>query len=202
MSGHFIVFEGPDGSGTTKHSAMLADRLRSRGDIVLLTAEPTESSMGQEIRDILHRESMPSPDAVQLLFCADRADHVATLITPALKAGKTVVCDRYTLSTIVYGTAQGVDADWLTEVNAIFPKPDLTFITLPPFEVCMERISRRSAKDQFEMENFQRRVYQEYQSVEDPSIVFIDTSGKKEDVADFVEKRYSAYEKGQRVEMS
>jgi len=193
MASKFIVIEGPDGSGTTRQSALLTERLRKGGETVVLTAEPTESTIGQEIRDILHRDSMPSPDAIQLLFCADRANHVATIIEPALKRGHTVVCDRYALSTIVYGTTQGVDSEWLEEINDAFPKPDITFITLPPFEVCMERINRRRKTDQFEMENFQRRVYEQYKSIEDPSVFFVDTSGPKKEVADTIEQKVREY---------
>ena len=190
MPGQFIVFEGPDGSGTTRHSGVLAERLREKGAIVVLTAEPTESKIGQEIRGLLKGSSLPSADSVQLLFCADRADHVANVIEPALKNGRTVLCDRYVLSTLVYGAAQGVDRTWLADINAKFPKPDLMFIMLPPFEVCMERIRRREQTDQFEMENLQRRVYENYKTVEDPSVIFIDTSGDKDEVAALVEREY------------
>ena len=101
MTGTFIVIEGPDGSGTTRHSSMLANNLRKNGKTVVLSAEPTNSPIGQEIRSILHGDSMPSPDAIQLLFCADRADHCANIIRPALEKGDTVVLDRYVLSTII-----------------------------------------------------------------------------------------------------
>ncbi len=184
MAGKFIVIDGPDGSGTTRHSAMLAEKMRRNGETVVLSAEPTNSSIGQEVRRILHGETLPSPEAIQLLFCADRADHVVHTILPALEKGDTVILDRYMLSTIVYGSAQGVSEQWLKDVNARFPKPDLTIITLPPFDICMERIGRRSTTDQFEVESFQRRVYEKYASAEDPHTIFIDTSGKKDDVSE------------------
>jgi dTMP kinase len=186
MTAKFIVIDGPDGSGTTRQSEMLADRLRSKGDTIILSAEPTSSPIGKEVRAMLHKDSMPSAEAVQLLFCADRADHVVNTIKPALEKGHTVILDRYALSTIIYGGAQGVDRQWLTEVNAAFPKPDLTFITLPPFEVCMERIGRRSVQDRFEVESFQRRVYDLYKSIEDPSVMFVDTSGSKTQTSEMI----------------
>lgn len=193
MKGQFIVFEGPDGSGTTRQCAFLVDKLRKSQKNVLLTAEPTESAIGQEVRGMLLRDTMPSPDAIQLLFCADRANHVSTVIDPALKKGQIIVSDRYALSTIVYGAAQGVDREWLEAINAKFPKPDLTFITLPPFEVCMERLQRREKRDQFEMENFQRRVYENYKSIEDPYVIFVDTSGSKQSTAEFVWQKYQEH---------
>lgn len=193
MNGQFIVFDGPDGSGTTRQTAFLVESLRKSENNVLLTAEPTESKIGQEVRAMLQRDTMPSPDATQLLFCADRANHVNTVIEPALRKGQIVVSDRYALSTIVYGAAQGVDKQWLESINAKFPKPDLTFITLPPFDVCMARINRRKTQDQFEMENFQRRVYENYKSIEDPSVIFVDTSGSKQETADFVLRQYQEH---------
>lgn len=187
---HFIVFDGPDGSGTTRQSKIFAQKLREEGFDVVLTAEPTDSPFGDEIRDMLKRDSMPSPKAIQLLFTADRANHVETVIEPALREGKFVVCDRYSLSTIVYGAAQGIDKAWLREVNRDFPQPNITFITLPPFDVCMQRIGRRQEQDMFEKENFQRRVYEEYKALEDPNVFFVDTSGSKQESANMIWGRY------------
>jgi dTMP kinase len=186
MTAKFIVIDGPDGSGTTRQSEMLAERLRAKGETVVLSAEPTNSSIGKEVRSMLHSDAMPSAEAVQLLFCADRADHVANIIKPALANGHTVILDRYALSTIVYGGAQGVDQQWLTDVNAAFPKPAITIITLPSFAVCMERIGRRNVQDNFEVESFQKRVYENYKSIEDPSVVFVDTSGSKTQTSEMV----------------
>ncbi|MBT4119320.1 MAG: dTMP kinase [Candidatus Peribacter sp.] len=193
MDGKFIVFDGPDGSGTTRQCAFLVESLRKSGKKVLQTAEPTDSKIGQEVRGMLLHDTMPSPDATQLLFCADRANHVSTVLEPALRKGQTIVSDRYCLSTIVYGAAQGIDKEWLESINAKFPKPDITFITLPPFDVCMERLQRRKMRDQFEMENFQRRVYENYKSIEDPNVIFVDTSGSKKMTADFVLRQYQEH---------
>ena len=179
-----IVLEGSDGAGTTRHSKLLADRLIKEGHDVVLTAEPTDGPIGKQIRSMLHATSMPDPKTVQLLFCADRADHVAHVIAPALAEGKTVITDRYALSTIVYGTAQGLDKAWLETINAVFPKPDVTFLLLPPYEVCAERVGRRVVKDQFEVSAFQKRVYAEYESSRSSEMHMIDTSGKSEDVAE------------------
>lgn len=186
MAGKFIVLEGPDGSGTTRQSQLLTEHLRNRGETVVLTAEPTESAIGKEIRRMLSGDTLPSPDAVQLLFTADRANHVATVIAPALRAGKTVVCDRYAISTVIYGTALGLDADWLTQINSRFPQPDLTIVTLPPFDVCVSRLEKRKESDQFETTNFQRRVYEGYKSIEDTRTLFVDTSGEKHQTAEYI----------------
>jgi dTMP kinase len=186
MAGSFIVFEGPDGSGTTRQSHFLAERMRTEGYDVLHTAEPTDGSFGAEVRSLLHTEPMPPADSVQLLFCADRAQHVQELIEPALKSGKVVISDRYILSTLIYGVATGLDEQWLKDINRTFPSPDLTIITLPPLEVCLERLGTRESNDQFENALFQKRIYEGYRNVEDPATIFADTSDEKEKVAESI----------------
>ena len=193
MRGSFIVFEGPDGSGTTRHSEFLTERLRSAGFDVVLTAEPTDGIVGKKIRSILNGDSLPPADAVQLLFCADRAEHIAKTIIPAIKEGKVVICDRYTLSTLIYGEALGLDVGWLKQVNEKFPPPDFTIITLPPFETCMNRMGRRDSLDQFENEELQQKVYDGYAAVKNPATIFVDTSGEKEEVADHVWSEVQKY---------
>jgi dTMP kinase len=185
--GRFIVLEGPDGAGTTRHSELLAERIAKEMDkSPILTAEPTDGPIGTMVRSLLHGEHRPQADSTQLLFCADRAEHVASVILPALSRGETVVCDRYTLSTIIYGSAQGLDEQWLRSINVAFPVPDLTVITLPPFEVCMERTGRRGVRDQFEQEDFQRGIYDAYAKLNEKNCVFVDTTGDKTDVAEEV----------------
>jgi len=186
MNGLFIVLEGPDGSGTTLQSKMLAERLITEGHDVLLTAEPTEGGIGKTVRSLLNGEEMPQADAIQLLFCADRAEHVQKEILPALAKGTIVISDRYALSTIIYGEAQGVDKEWLEDINKHFPKPDLTIITLPSFDVCQERIGRRDTTDHFEKREFQQHVYNSYVSADGENTVFVDTDGEKQDSANAV----------------
>ncbi len=185
MSGRFIVLEGPDGSGTTTHSKLLADTLRAKGEDVVLTAEPTDSPIGKFIREQLQSKTVESPSALQLLFCADRAWHIEKVIKPALAAGKTVISDRYVISTLIYGEALGLDPDWLVRVNTPFLEPDVMIIALPPLRVCLERVLSRKQLEVFENENFQKKVFDLYEKVgeEDPDAHMIDTSGVKEEVA-------------------
>ncbi len=185
MSGKFIVLEGPDGSGTTTHSKILADTLRARGEDVLLTAEPTDSTIGKFIREQLQTKAIESPAALQLLFCADRAWHIETVIKPALAAGKTVISDRYVISTLIYGEALGLDPEWLLRVNTPFLEPDIMMIALPKLHVCLERIMKRKQLDVFENTRFQKLVYDLYEKAgaEDSATVLIDTGGERDDVA-------------------
>ena len=174
QKGLFIVFEGPDGAGTTTHARLLEERLQREGRGVLFTAEPTEGQYGKKIREALKgapssftkasedRRGAPTPEELQQIFCVDRAEHVVTVIEPALQAGKVVVCDRYIPSTLVYGEVSGVSQALLEEWNAEFPAPDLLFLLLPPFEAAWERVRVRGVRDVFEQEQFQRKVYEGY----------------------------------------
>lgn len=185
MPGHFIVLEGPDGSGTTTHAALLGEKLGRIGHDVLLTAEPTTGAIGTFIREQLKKKSIDSPSALQLLFCADRAAHIETVIKPALAAGKTVISDRYVISTLVYGEALGLRRDWLLTVNTPFLEPDIMIVALPEFRACLERINKRKTLDVFENMPFQRKIYDLYErvTVEDPSVLRVDTSGSVETVS-------------------
>ncbi|MBI1812874.1 dTMP kinase [Candidatus Peregrinibacteria bacterium] len=184
MPPSFLVLEGPDGSGTTTHSRLLAERLRKEGHDVLLTAEPTEGPVGRFIRKQLGTSDL-EPNTLQLLFTADRAWHVETIINPALEEGRTVICDRYTLSTLAYGEAQGLATDRFRAINDVFPKPEKTILLLPPLVVCIERISRRRTIDRFESLSFQKRVHEVYRrlAATHRGVTVIDSSGDKDRVA-------------------
>jgi len=188
MRGLFVVLEGPDGSGTTTHSHLLAADLQSKGFDIVLTNEPTDGRIGTWIREML-RSGAPMPqDALQLLFCADRAEHVKTVIEPALSSGKIVLSDRYAASTLAYGEALGVDAGWLSRVNDAFPKPDVELFLLPPVDVCAERISTRKAQDSFEKRELQEKIHASYRRLASAqsSIQVIDSSGSVDDVASLI----------------
>ncbi len=180
MSARFIVFEGPDGSGTTTHSTALVERLKSRGISAMHTFEATDGPIGTFIRGKLREGGLPG-NALQLLFTADRAWHVEHVLKPALEQDTVVVCDRYSLSTVIYGAAQGFDRSWLEAMNDAFVKPDLLLLALPPFDVCMQRLGKRE-KDVIEADDsLQKRVYDLYAQYAStlPAEQVIDTSGDK-----------------------
>ncbi len=187
MTGRFIVLEGPDGSGTTTQCEFLAEKLKAEGHEVLLTAEPTSGDIGTSIRQWLKTGTL-SPDALQLLFTADRAEHVEKVIRPALLAGKVVICDRYIPSTVLYGVSQGLNAEWLEAVNSLFIRPDVMIFALPPLELCLKRIAKREQKDFFETEHVQRKLHILYHAYAEshPDIRIIDTSAAKEETATLV----------------
>lgn len=103
MTGRFITFEGGDGSGKSTQSALLADWLRGLGREVVTTREPGGTELGVEIRHLVqHRRGDVAPRAEALLYAADRAHHVATVVRPALERGAIVVQDRYLDSSVAY----------------------------------------------------------------------------------------------------
>lgn len=185
VNGRFIVIEGPDGAGTTTHGGLLAERLRAGGKEVLLTAEPTDGPIGRSIREYLKGKDRLPASALQLLFCADRAWHMQSVIEPALREGKIVICDRYSASTLVYGAVGGVDRAWLRSINEHFPQPDCQLLLLPSLDVAMARLERRADKDLFETRKQQEQIHAEYRrwAEENPSVTVIDASGAKDAVA-------------------
>src|SRR4051794_24034532 len=114
MKNRFITFEGPEGSGKTTQLKLLAERLRCEGHDLVETQEPGGTAIGQQLRAILldPANSAVRPTTELLLMFASRAQNVDEVILPALAAGKIVLCDRFTDSTLAYqGAARGLGAD-------------------------------------------------------------------------------------------
>ncbi len=102
-AGLFITIEGGDGTGKSTQAALLEEWLRSRGRSVVRTREPGGTEVGVEIREIvLHHRGEVSPRAEALLYAADRAQHIQTLVRPALERGEVVLQDRYLDSSVAY----------------------------------------------------------------------------------------------------
>ena len=101
--GYFITFEGTDGCGKTTQLMKVKTYLESKGFDVVITREPGSLETGKKIRNILLYSESPVSDRCEMfLFLADRANHVEMFIEPNLNAGKIVLCDRHTDSTIAY----------------------------------------------------------------------------------------------------
>jgi dTMP kinase len=128
----FITFEGPEGSGKTTQIRLLVEWLRKQGYDVVLTREPGGTDIGNQIRAVLHDPHNTAIDAGAeiLLYSADRAQHVAQRIRPALAAGKIVISDRYADSTLAYqGYGRRLDMESLRAITAFATgglTPDLT----------------------------------------------------------------------------
>ena len=164
--GFFYAMEGLDGSGNTTQSKLLAGFLKSEGRDVVLTKEPTEGYVGRRIRDVLQKRASATPLELQQMFVADRREHLAALVEPALKSGKTVITDRYMFSTLAFGGID-VDMELLRRMNSGFRVPDLTFVIDVPAEVSMERMKGRLKDKGTKLELFEeteklRRVRENY----------------------------------------
>lgn len=166
MKGKLIALEGPDGCGKTTHAKLLADWLRSKEYEVLVTDEPTDGPIGQILRRALYGKLRIPIEAEALLFAADRVQHSAQVIEPALNEGKIVITERYLYSSLAYQSARGLSREWIKTINKAAPKPDLAILIDVPAEVALKRIKSSRALDTFERDlKLQRRVRANYQEV-------------------------------------
>ncbi|MCR8669901.1 dTMP kinase [Agrococcus sp. HG114] len=119
MTGAFITLEGGDGSGKSTQAALLVARLEAEGRTVVRTREPGGTELGVEIRRLVqHTDGHVAPRAEALLYAADRAQHVATLVRPALERGETVVQDRYLDSSVAYqGAGRELDGQQVRDLS-------------------------------------------------------------------------------------
>ena len=168
----FITFEGIEAAGKSTLIAALADDLRSNGVNVLLTREPGGTSLGDAIRRlVLAPGAVFDPLAEALLMNASRAQHVADVVGPALRAGTTVLCDRFFDATLAYqGYGRGLDVEMLLELCLIATQrisPDLTFLLDLAPEISRARVQARGASDRLEGEElaFHARVRAGYLDV-------------------------------------
>jgi dTMP kinase len=148
VAGLFITFEGIDGSGKSTQMRLLASVLRLRGLEVLATREPGGTPFGKRLRTaVLDLHEHVDPLAELLLFAADRAQHVRTLLQPALAGGRVVLSDRYADATRAYqGAGRGFPPELISEVIELATgglKPDLTLIFDLPVAECVARARRR-----------------------------------------------------------
>ncbi len=151
--GLFITFEGIDGCGKTTQIELLKNSLEKQGKNVLLTREPGAKGLGEKLREILlNYEGDVSSNCESFLFLADRAQHIDTIIKPAIEKGIIVICDRHTDSTVAYqGYGRGLDLKQIHYLNNIATsgiKPDLTFIPDIDVKTSLERIGK--ARDRME----------------------------------------------------
>jgi len=161
--GRFIVFEGPEGAGKTTQIRLAADALKGDGCAVRVTVEPGATMLGRQVRRLLleKNDRVPTPTAELFLYLADRAQHVAEVIRPALEAGEVVLSDRFHASTIAYqGYGRGLDVEEITRADRWARRditPDLTILLDCPVR---EGLSRARGDDRFHAEDraFHERV--------------------------------------------
>ncbi|MCX6454035.1 MAG: dTMP kinase [Actinobacteria bacterium] len=179
-SGVFISFEGGEGSGKSTQTQLLKTFLEGKGEKVLLSREPGGTPLGKKLRDILldNQTGNISPRSEALMYAADRAHHVYSLIRPALAAGEIVITDRYLDSSVAYQGAGRIlqpsevarISRWATENLA----PNLTIVMDIPAEIGLARLQ---SLDRLEAEPlaFHERIRQEFLNIasSDPERYFV-----------------------------
>jgi dTMP kinase len=171
VTGRLIAFEGGEGSGKSTQAAILAERLGA-----LRTFEPGDTPLGASVRELLlDRATLEiTPRAEALLMAADRAQHVAEVIRPALAAGRSVITDRYIPSSVAYqGYGRQLDPVEIANLSAWATEdlwPDLVVLLEVPLTVSLERTG--GARDRLEAagRDFHRRVHDGFlqQAITDP----------------------------------
>lgn len=156
MAGQFITLEGIDGAGKSTHADFIAQRLGSRGRVVVQTREPGGTAVGEKIRSLVLGEAMDLHAETLLIFAA-RAQHLHEVVRPALAAGSTVLCDRFTDATFAYQCGgRGVAQSWvetLARLTHAGLAPDLTLLFDTDASIARARVVARSATDRFERED-------------------------------------------------
>jgi dTMP kinase len=150
-AGLFLSVDGTDPVATAGYAALLVAAVRDRGLVPVATTEPTDSSVGRRVTELMRHYASDSdvePETAALLSAADRAEHVAATIRPALERGEIIVCDRYVLTSLaVHGGGRGADVDRIRSINAWSTGellPDLTLV------VTSSDVSAASGDDDFD----------------------------------------------------
>ncbi len=160
----FIVFEGLDGAGTTTQIRNLARYYEFNRREYYLTAEPTDNPIGQLVRQVLQKKVSTTPEALALLYAADRHDHIFSEshgILRMVEEGKIVISDRYFYSSIAYQSVE-CNPEFITMINQ-YPQPEFIIFVDTPVDVCMERIEKRGGeKELFDRASFLSLVRENY----------------------------------------
>lgn len=185
----FITIEGVDGAGKSSFIEVIKNYLEEKGEKVVITREPGGTKLGEDFREFLLEVKMGLMTETLLMFAA-RAEHIETVINPALEEGKWVICDRFTDSTIAYQcAAKGLPESKVKSLQEMVQgdlKPGMSLIFEVPLNVSKERLKMTGkTPDKFESEpdEFRDRVIKGYKNIakKDPTrCKLIDSSGTKE----------------------
>ncbi|HYT50400.1 MAG TPA: dTMP kinase [Pyrinomonadaceae bacterium] len=199
MAGAFITFEGIDGCGKSTQLRLLASELRVRGLDVVTTREPGGTPIGQRLRAVLlDVQEQVDPLTELLVFAADRAQHVRTLLLPALAANKIVMSDRYADATVAYqGSGRGFKPEVIQEIVQLATDgliPDLTLLfDLSVPESAMRTRRRLAAKhsDRLDREHAEfhervRNAYMEIAKAQPERVRVIDARGSVQETQQLV----------------
>ena len=201
--GLFLTFEGGDGSGKSTQSALLESWLVEQGRTVVSTREPGGTEVGDEIREIvLHRRGHIVPRAEALLYAADRAHHIATVVRPALARGDIVLQDRYLDSSVAYqGVGRELEADEIRKLSLWAAEgllPDITVLLDLDVAIGRDRLDEsRTRYDRLEAEaaEFHARVRDAYLALaaaEPERFLVLDATLPVDELAALIRARVSA----------
>ena len=198
--GKFITLEGIDGAGKSSHLEFLCEQVRARGHESVLTREPGGTPAGEKVRGLVLQVAMNAKAEALLMFAA-RAEHVATVIEPALAAGRWVVCDRFSDATYAYQCGgRGLPREFVVGLERLVHpglQPDATFLFDVDPAVAFERQRAQSrSPDRFESEKagFFVRVRESYlERAREHSRRFhvVDASGGLQQVRDRIEVAFA-----------
>lgn len=178
-----IAIEGLDQSGKATQAQRLRDQLRDEGTRARLVSFPDYgTAIGEEIARALQGEREHSPEVMQLLYVANRYERRDDL-ERWLSGGLVVVCDRYTASSVAYGEAQGLDTDWLAQIQRFLPVADLTILLDVAPRLAVER--KTVGRDRYERDLvLLDRVRESYlRQAEQPGWIRVDGERGKAQVA-------------------
>jgi dTMP kinase len=201
--GLFLTFEGGDGSGKSTQSALLQRWLVEQGRTVVSTREPGGTEVGDEIREIvLHRRGHIVPRAEALLYAADRAHHIATVVRPALERGDIVLQDRYLDSSVAYqGVGRELEAGEIRDLSLWAAEgllPDITVLLDLDVAIGRDRLDEsRTRYDRLESEaaEFHTRVREAYLALaaaEPERFLVLDAALPVDELAALIRARVSA----------
>lgn len=199
-AGLFITLEGGDGVGKSTQAALLEEWLTAQGRTVVRTREPGGTAFGVEVREIvLHHRGDIAPRAEALLYAADRAHHIATLVRPALERGEVVLQDRYLDSSVAYqGAGRVLDAQQIRDLSLWAAEgllPDLTILLDLDEDTARARLdTARTRYDRLEAErsDFHARVrsaYLDLATAEPERFLVVDAARPVDEIAAEIRER-------------
>ncbi len=192
----FITLEGVDGAGKSTHIDFIKSYFESNSLEYIVTREPGGTNTGEKIREILLNDEI-LPITESLLMFAARYEHLSLLIQPNLRAGVTVISDRFTDASYAYQSGgKGVDASIIDQLKTITHgdlEPDLTILFDLPVEVSIERLNNTRVLDRFEKQNYEfhqkvRKMYLKIASENKDRFCIIDSTKSINDIQDEITK--------------
>ena len=192
MTARFVVLEGGDATGKSTQLDRLAARVRETGVEVVTTFEPGATPLGAKLRTLLlHDDGPVDPVAEALLMAADRAEHVAEVLRPALARGAWVVCDRFVPSSLAYqGVGRGLGVAEIEQLNALATagiEPDLVIVLDLAPEAARRRMGAKRDRLEGEDDAFALAVHEAYRDLAQArGWALVNADGTPDEVSDAV----------------